>query len=179
VTTTTTEGASEKCEARATPGTARATKTGGCRAGIAGAVKDLFRDAAKVLLRRTDAPQPQERRRGGETDKGFVKVVPDPKLQHEPGSAAARGRFAALGEAHREQGKRAAIKTAKAFGNAARDATEPDDWRPDDYYDMGMAFDPANPLYWHDDTDTYDDTYDDGSDDGFGFPVPDFPSPHL
>src|ERR1700722_11616259 len=29
---------------------------------------------------------------------GFVKVVPDPKPQHEPGSAAARGRFAALGE---------------------------------------------------------------------------------
>jgi hypothetical protein len=62
--------------------------------------------------------QPQERRRSGETDKGFVKVVPDPKPQHEPGSAAARGRFAALGEAHREQGKRAAIKTGKAFGKA-------------------------------------------------------------
>jgi hypothetical protein len=42
---------------------------------------------------------------------------------------------------------------------------------PDDYYDRGMsnAFDPANPLYWHDDT-----CDDDGPDEGFGFPGPDF-----
>lgn len=169
MTTTTIEDASENDKARATPGTARATKTGGSTA-----IRQLFREAVKALLRRAaDEPKPEARRRSGETGKGFVKVVPDPKQQHEPGNAAARGCYARLGEPQREQGKRAGIKTGKAFGKAARDATEPDDWMPDDFYEMD-AFNPASPLFWH--GDTYDD---DGPDDDFGCPVTDFPAPRL
>ena len=38
---------------------------------IAGAIKGLFSDAAKILMRPDDEELPSPRRRGGDTEKGF------------------------------------------------------------------------------------------------------------
>jgi hypothetical protein len=72
----TTEGASEKDEACATPGTAQATKIGGSTAGAVTIIKGLFRDAVKAVLGRgDDEPQPQARRRSGETEGEFRRLA--------------------------------------------------------------------------------------------------------
>jgi hypothetical protein len=71
VTTTTIEDASENGEARATPGTARATKAGGSTA-----IRQLFREAVKATLHRAgDQPQPEARRRSGETEGEFRRLA--------------------------------------------------------------------------------------------------------
>lgn len=71
---------------------------------ISGAIKTLFRAAAKTITRRDEEEKPpQPRRRSGETDKGFVAVWRT--MQYRAASkigAAARGRYAALRPAKAE-----------------------------------------------------------------------------
>lgn len=61
---------------------------------MAGAIKALFRIAAKVLTNDEDEPQPGARRRRGETEGDLLKpIVLRPDLAGRP---ASRGRYAAL-----------------------------------------------------------------------------------
>jgi len=153
----------------------RAARTGR----IPGAIKGLFREAVKALLGRDeDEPQPQERRRSGETDNGLVAPARDhkepPPERRDSGELsragpAARGRYARLGETHRavEREQSAAPSSSAAgetFGEAARAATQP---IPADIHEGATAYLSdtldwlnmweANSLY---DADELDDHYD-------------------
>jgi len=63
--------------------------------GTTAAIKALFR-AAKAVLCLTDAPQPQARRRRGDTDKGAGAAHPTGLHRLAQTRAVARGRYAAL-----------------------------------------------------------------------------------
>ena len=70
-----------------------ASRTAPPTGGTATAIKALFK-AVQAILRRMDAPQPQTRRRKGDTDKAGVAPLRTPRLART--GAAARGRYAAL-----------------------------------------------------------------------------------
>lgn len=130
MTTITTGAASENYSILAGRGLAGSSKN----RTIPGAIKGLFRAAVKAVTRRAeDEPQPQARRRSGETEKGFIMAV--------------RRRYDRLLETHRAVARGG---TGKAFGEAAKEALLaapiPEDFARGGGYG-GDLFDPAS-AYW-------------------------------
>jgi hypothetical protein len=87
----------------------------------AAATKQLF-SAAKALLRRKDEPQPQARRRRGETDKGSVASYRTMLRRRAKTGAAARGRYAAL------QPAQEASEPVNAYARVAMYLSDTLDW---------------------------------------------------
>lgn len=126
---------------------------------ITGAIKGLFREAVKVLMRRNEAEPPPARRRSGETEGDFRRLARQIVRTVSKVGAAARGRYAAL------RGDAKPVQASAARENTISIPAEffygDPDWN---------VFDIANPLYDH------GDSFDDGSDFDSGF---DTESEHL
>jgi hypothetical protein len=105
---------------------------------IAGKIKTLFRDAVKAVTgRAVDEPQPKARRRRGETEGDFRKLVRQLSRGAVAGiTTAARGRYVALHGVRQEAQAPQPETIAILAESGAGDPT----WNP---------FDVTDPLYDH------------------------------
>ena len=90
-----------------------------------GAIRQLFRAAVNVVTRRVEDPQPQARRRRGETDKGFVAACRAMLRRVARTGATARGHDAALRPAPKV---REAIALTSAYARAPLYLSDTLDW---------------------------------------------------
>jgi hypothetical protein len=104
-------------------------------------IRGLFSAAKALVCRSTDdEPQPQERRRRGETDKGAVAPFRTMlRRLAKTGAAAARGRYAALQPAPQK-----AAEPASSYGRVALYLSNTLDW-------LNLWQDNADNDYWIED----------------------------
>jgi hypothetical protein len=95
---------------------------------ISGAIKKLFRDAAKAITSSEDEPKPARRRRSGETEGEHRKPAHVPAANdndRDNDRPAARGRFAVLSQAEKATD---AVVPAAAYANAIAELADTLDW---------------------------------------------------